>query len=141
MPREAVYRTLLDERAVLKWRVPDGMTGEVHTFEPRVGGRVHISLTYEDPQREGKTEAQTDTYHGRFVELIPNERIVEVVEFDTGDDALQGEMRITISLSDADGGTEVVAVHDGLPAGLDESANEEGWRAGLEKLAALLEAR
>ena len=139
-PREAVYRTLLDERAVLKWRVPDGMTGEVHTFEPRVGGQVHISLTYEDPQHAGKTEAQTDTYHGRFVELTPNERIVEVVEFDTGDAALQGEMRITITLSDTEGGTQVAAVHDGLPAGLDEGANEEGWRGGLEKLAALVEA-
>jgi uncharacterized protein YndB with AHSA1/START domain len=34
----AVYRALLDARAVAKWMVPDGMTSQVHTFEPREGG-------------------------------------------------------------------------------------------------------
>jgi len=29
----------------------------------------------------------------------------------------RGEMTITISLADADGGTDVLAVHDGLPRG------------------------
>ena len=140
-PRETVYRTLLDERAVTRWRVPDGMRGEVHTFEPREGGAVHISLTYDDQERVGKTAAQTDTYRGRFVELVPNERIVEVVEFETEDASLQGEMRITIALADVDGGTEVTAVHDGVPSGVPPEQNEAGWRGGLEKLAALVEAR
>ena len=140
-PREAVYRALLDEGSVTQWRVPDGMVGEVHAFEPRVGGRVHISLTYEDPMRTGKTVAQTDTYRGRFVELVPNERVVEVVEFETEDAAMGGAMKITITLSDADGGTEVEAVHEGVPAGVREEDNEAGWRGGLEKLAALVERR
>ena len=50
-----------------------------------------------------------DTYHGRFVKLVPNERVVEVVEFETADPALRGEMTITITLADATGGTEVLA--------------------------------
>jgi hypothetical protein len=33
----------------------------------------------------------TDTFHGRFVELVPDERVV-VVEFETADPALRGEM-------------------------------------------------
>jgi len=62
------------------------------------------------------------------VKLATNERVVEVVEFGTSDPALQGGMRITISLSDADGGTDLLAVHDGLPRGLSPADNERGWR-------------
>src|SRR5437867_8873082 len=101
-PRASVYRALLDARAVARWMVPTGMTSHVHAFDPREGGIFRISLTYDAPTAAGKTTAQTDTYHGRFVKLVPDERVVEVVEFETTDTALQGEMTITIELADAD---------------------------------------
>lgn len=82
----------------------------------------------------------TDTYHGRFVKIVTNAQVVEVVEFETTDPALQGEMTITISLADAEGGTDVLAVHEGLPRGLSAADNEAGWRLSLAKLAALVEA-
>jgi hypothetical protein len=41
---------------------------------------------------------------------------------------LRGEMTITISLVEAEGGTDVLAVHDGLPPGLAPADNETGWR-------------
>ena len=85
---------------------------------PARRGLFRISLTYDAPTGAGKTTAHTDTYHGRFVKLVPNEQVVEVVEFETTDPALQGEMTITTTLADADGGTDVVAVHDGLPPGV-----------------------
>jgi uncharacterized protein YndB with AHSA1/START domain len=138
-PRAKVYRALLDARAVASWRVPNGMTSHVHAFDPREGGSFRISLTYDAPAATGKTTAHTDTYHGRFVKLVPNEQVVEVVEFETTDTAMQGEMTITISLADADGGTDILAVHDGLPPGLSAADNELGWRMSLAKLAALVE--
>lgn len=119
--------------------VPNGMSSRVHTFEPREGGAFRISLTYDAPSAAGKTTADTDTYHGRFVKLIPNEQVVEVVEFETTDPAIQGEMTITISLADANGGTDISAVHDGLPRGVSTADNELGWRMSLDKLAALVE--
>src|SRR6266849_2907426 len=139
-PRAAVYRALLDARAVAKWMVPDGMTSHVHAFDAREGGSFRISLTYEAPTGTGKTTAHTDTYHGRFVKLVPNEQVVEVDEFETEDPALRGEMTITITLADADGGTDLFAVHDGLPRGVSPADNETGWRMALAKLAALVEA-
>jgi len=139
-PRAIVYRALLDARAVASWMVPAGMTSHVHAFEAREGGSFRISLTYDAPTGTGKTTAHTDTYHGRFVKLVPDEQVVEVVEFETTDPALRGEMTITISLGDADGGTNIVAVHDGLPRGLSTADNEAGWRSSLGKLAALVEA-
>ena len=138
--RANVYRALLDARAVATWRVPDGMTSQVHAFEGREGGRFRISLTYDAPTEVGKTTAHTDTYHGRFVKLVPDKRVVEVVEFETTDPALRGEMTITYALAAADGGTELLAVHDGLPPGLSPADNEVGWRMSLAKLAALVEA-
>ncbi len=139
-PRASVYRTLVDARAVATWKVPTGMTSHIHEFDPREGGLFRISLTYDAPTATGKTTAHTDTYHGRFVKLVPDEQVVEVVEFETTDPAMQGEMTITTTLTDADGGTEILAVHDGLPRGVSPADNELGWRLSLAKLAALVEA-
>jgi uncharacterized protein YndB with AHSA1/START domain len=139
-PRAPVYAALLEANAVATWMVPSGMTSEVHAFDAREGGTFRISLTYDAPTGRGKTTAQTDTFHGRFVELVPNERVIELVEFETADPALRGEMTISIALADSDGGTEVLALHEGLPPGLSTADNEGGWRSSLAKLAALVEA-
>lgn len=137
--RARVYRALLDARAVAMWKVPTSMTSRVHEFDAREGGAFRISLTYDEPTGTGKTTARTDTYHGRFVKLVTNAQVVEVVEFETTDPALRGVMTITISLADAEGGTDVLAVHDGLPRGLSADDNEAGWREALAHLAALVE--
>lgn len=139
-PRANVYRALLDPRAVATWKVPTGMTCRVHAFDAREGGSFRISLTYDEPTGTGKTTARTDTYHGHFAKLVTDERVIEVDEFETEDPALRGEMTITITLADADGGTNLLAVHDGLPPGVSSTDNETGWRMALAKLAAFVEA-
>ncbi|MHB1313427.1 MAG: SRPBCC domain-containing protein [Gemmatimonadaceae bacterium] len=137
-PRERVFRTLLDPALIPLWRVPAGMRCHVHAFDPRAGGRFRVSLTYDAPGAAGKSSAHTDTYHGYFAEIEPGTRIVEVLEFETSDPALQGEMRITTTLADVGGATELTAVHEGLPSGVAPADNVEGWRQSLAKLAALL---
>jgi uncharacterized protein YndB with AHSA1/START domain len=139
-PRARIYAALVDPNAIARWKVPDGMTSHVHAFEGREGGTFRISLTYDAPTGIGKTTSHTDTYRGRFVRLVPNEEVVEVDEFETEDPAMRGKMTITITLADVDGGTELVAVHDGLPPGVTLADNEAGWRMALDKLAALVEA-
>ena len=62
-----------------------------------------------------------------------------MVEFETTDPALRGEMTITTTLVDADGGTDVLVVHEGLPRGVPTADNETGTRMALAKLAALVE--
>jgi uncharacterized protein YndB with AHSA1/START domain len=116
------------------------MTSQVHTFEPREGGTFRISLTYDASGATGKTSAHTDTYHGRFTKLVPNEQVVEVVEFETTDPTMQGEMTITYTLAKADGGTDLLAVHDQVPPGVSAADNETGWRMSLDKLASFVEA-
>jgi uncharacterized protein YndB with AHSA1/START domain len=139
-PRAVVYRALLDPRAVAMWRVPDGMTAQVHEFDAREGGAIRVSLTYDVADRVGKTTRHTDTYSGRFVKLVPNQQVIEVDAFETDDPSLQGEMTTTITLTDADGGTDVLGAHEGLPPGVAPADNELGWRMALAKLAALVTA-
>jgi uncharacterized protein YndB with AHSA1/START domain len=139
-PRSAVYRALLDADAIARWRVPAGMSSQVHEFDPREGGAFRISLTYDVPGRAGKSASRTDTYHGHFVKLIPDRQVVEVFEFETADPALRGLMTMTTTLTAADGGTDILVVHDGIPGSVPATDNETGTRMALANLAALVEA-
>jgi hypothetical protein len=52
---------------------------------------------------------------------------------ETNDPALRGEMKVTITLRDAEGGTEVVGMHEGVPDGVSIADNELGWRNGARQ--------
>jgi uncharacterized protein YndB with AHSA1/START domain len=138
-PRSAVYRALVDADAIARWRVPAGMRSQVHDFDPRPGGSFRISLTYDAADATGKSDAHADTYHGRFVQLVPDELVVEELEFESADPALQGTMRITTTLADAEGGTDVSMVHEGIPDSVPVADNETGTRMALANLARLVE--
>jgi uncharacterized protein YndB with AHSA1/START domain len=136
--RATVFAALLDPVAVAHWRVPDGMRGDVHEFEPRPGGRLRMSLTYEDPTTAGKSVGATDTYAGTFVEVVDGERVVEEVVFEADDPELAGTITITTTLREADGGTEVEIRMDGMPDAVPRADNEAGTRMALAKLARLV---
>jgi uncharacterized protein YndB with AHSA1/START domain len=140
-PPDRVYRAFVEAEDVVRWKMPEAMRCQVHGFEGWEGGTYRVSLTYDEADRQGKSSSHTDTYHGRFTRLVPPELVVEVDEFETDDPALSGEMTITVTLTEsAQGGTDLVAVHEGLPAGLSPADNEVGWRQALDRLAALVEA-
>ena len=71
--------------------------------------------------------------------LVPNERVVEVMEFETANETMRGEMRVTFRLADTGAGTDVLAVHDNVPPGVTPADSEAGWREALDKLAAFVE--
>ncbi len=139
-PRSIVYRALLDAGAIAKWRVPAGMSSRVHEFDAREGGSFRISLTYGALTETGKSAPHTDTYHGRFVKLVPDEQVVEVFEFETADPELRGQMTMTTTLTEAAGGTDVLVVHEGIPDKVPVADNETGTRMALANLAKLVEA-
>ena len=139
-PRPAVYRALLDASAIARWRVPDGMSSQVHEWQAWEGGVFRVSLSYGRPAGTGKTAEHTDTYHGRFARLVPDQQVVEVLEFETEDAELCGEMTVTTTLTDAGGGTSVLVVHEGIPDKIPPADNETGTRMALDNLARLVEA-
>src|SRR5258706_6075876 len=139
--REAVYQACLDPEALTSWRVPDNMKGCMHVFDAREGGTFRMSLTYQDPEHSpsGKTSEYTDTFQGKFVELVPNEKIVEVIEFESQDPSFAGTMKITTSFTDTDEGTEMTVLYQDIPAGIRLADNELGSKHSLQKMASLLE--
>ena len=138
-PRAAIYRALLDPQAIQAWRVPEGMRCVVHEFAAREGGRFRVSLSYDDSAVAGKSGGHTDTYHGHFARLVPDEQVIEVLEFETDDPLLQGEMTVTTTLRDAAGGTDVAIAYENLPPGVPSADNQLGTQMALSKLAALVE--
>jgi uncharacterized protein YndB with AHSA1/START domain len=138
---ETIYHAHLDAAAMAAWRPPEGMTGRFDAFEPRPGGRFRMVLTYADAAAAlGKTSAAEDVVGGRFAELVPNERIVELVRFESDDPAFAGEMRITTTLRPVSGGTEVTIRCDDVPSGISAKDHEVGLASTLANLATFTEA-
>jgi uncharacterized protein YndB with AHSA1/START domain len=134
-PREAVFRALTEPARIARWRFPEGMTSTVQELHDDT---FRVTLTYDAPGEQGKTTAHSDTYRARFTRLVPDELVVEVDEFETDDPALAGAMTTTVELRDADDGTTLTAVHEGVPDGVPPEQNEIGWRMALARLDALL---
>lgn len=138
-PPHRVYSALTTPADLVRWMVPDGMSMTIHHYDLKPGGSFRISLSYDLPTDTGKSDAQTDSYHGRFVQLVPGERVVQTMEFESDDPSMLGVMTATYTLSPAaDGGTDLIAVHADVPSGIRPEDNEDGWSQSLAKLAALV---
>jgi uncharacterized protein YndB with AHSA1/START domain len=129
-PPERVYRAFLDPAAMVKWLPPNGFTGHVHHSEIKVGGTYKMSFT-------NFTTGNSHSFGGEYLELVPNERIVNTDKFD--DPNLPGEMRNTITLKKVSIGTELNIVQEGVPAAIPAEACYLGWQESLMLLAKLVE--
>jgi uncharacterized protein YndB with AHSA1/START domain len=136
---QTIYQAFLNAEAVASWRPPNGMKGHVHAFDPREGGSFRMSFTYTDRTMRGKTSEHADVFRGRFLELLPNERIVELVEFESDDPAFAGAMTVTTTLAPLSGGTEVTILCENVPPGIRVSDHQAGIRSTLKDLAAFTE--
>lgn len=134
---EKLYEAFMDPAILITWLPPGKMTGKLHAFDGRVGGGFRLSLFYppDDSSFRGKTTEKEDLSEVRFVELVPQRKIVEAVTFVTDDPALKGEMTITVTFDEVPGGTEVTFACTDLPPGLRAEDNDEGARQSLEQLA------
>jgi uncharacterized protein YndB with AHSA1/START domain len=139
----AIYRAFLDPQAWLAWLPPKGMTARLDAFEPRVGGAYRMTLAYdrEDHATSGKSSEHADIVRGRFVALVPNERVVQSFEFESDDPAFAGTMTMTWSLTEIPGGTEVIVTCEEVPDGIRPEDHAAGLSSSLENLAAFVEAQ
>ncbi|MBY8821583.1 SRPBCC family protein [Sphingomonas colocasiae] len=137
---EAIWRALVDPAALTVWRPPAGMTGRFDNFDAREGGSYRMTLTYDDAgSAHGKSSNDADIVDGRFVELVPNARVVELVMFESDDAAFAGTMKITTSLTRVPGGTEVAIACENVPGGISPEDHEAGMCSTLANLAAYVE--
>jgi uncharacterized protein YndB with AHSA1/START domain len=136
--QECLYRAFLDPDELVSWLPPAGMDGRIEVFEPVVGGRFRMTLTYRDVAHavQGKSTEHSDVVEGRFVELVPNQRITQSFVFRSDRPELAGPMIMTWSLAAAPGGTEVTVVCDNVPEAIRREDHLEGFRSTLQNLAA-----
>lgn len=128
---ERVYRAFLDADAMVKWLPPHGFTGKVHEIDATVGGGYRMSFT-------NFSTGNSHSFGGKYLELVPNERIVHTDAFD--DPNLPGTMQVTISLKPVSCGTDLNVVQEEIPDVIPPDACCLGWQESLELLAKLVEA-
>jgi uncharacterized protein YndB with AHSA1/START domain len=129
-PPERVYKAFLDADAMVKWLPPHGFTGKVHHLDAKVGGTYKMSFT-------NFGSGNGHSFGGKYLELVPNERIVHTDTFD--DPNLRGEMKTTVSLKKVFCGTDVNVVQEGIPEAIPAEACYLGWQESLVLLAQLVE--
>lgn len=127
---EKVYRAFLDADAMSKWLPPYGFICKVHHLDAKVGGTFKMSFT-------NFTTNQGHSFGGKYLELVPHERIRYTDKFD--DANLPGEMHVTIALKKVSCGTEVNIEQAGVPAVIPAEACYLGWQESLNQLATLVE--
>jgi uncharacterized protein YndB with AHSA1/START domain len=127
---ERVYRAFLDPAAIAKWLPPHGFTCQVRHMDPTVGGTYHASFT-------NFTTGKTHAFGGKYLELVPNERLRYSDRFD--DPSLPGEMTTTVILKKVSVGTEINIVQEGVPDVIPADGCYLGWQDSLTLLAQLVE--
>jgi uncharacterized protein YndB with AHSA1/START domain len=139
-PARAIFRAFLDRESVASWRPAKDMTAKIFAFEPRVGGTYRMAFLYADGDRgRGKPTEDADIFEGRFVELIPNEKIVEEVIFESQDDAFAGTMTVTTTFSPVTDGTKVTFLAENVPSGISAADHRAGMESTLKNLANFIE--
>ncbi len=127
---EKLYRAFLDPEAMAKWLPPYGFTCKVHHLDAKIGGTYEMSFT-------NFTTGNGHSFGGRYLELVPNERIRYTDKF--ADPNLPGEMETTIALRQVSCGTELSVVQAGLPDVIPVESCYLGWQESLAQLANLVE--
>ena len=130
-PAERIYRAFLDSDAMAKWLPPNGFTGRVHEMQARVGGSYRMSFT-------NFATGSSHSFGGRYLELVPNQRIRHTDEFD--DPNLPGSMVVSVTLKQVSVGTDVEIAQEGIPDAIPAEACHLGWQESLMLLAKLVEA-
>jgi uncharacterized protein YndB with AHSA1/START domain len=117
---DKVYRAFLEPDALAKWLSPNGFACTVHKLEPAVGGSYSMSF-------RNFTTSQSHSFSGKYIELIPNQRLRYVDRFD--DPNLTGEIQVTVTLRPV--GRHRAEHRAGRPAGHDSGGGVLSWLAGL----------
>ena len=87
------------------WWGPEGFRVEVHSLEPRVGGRLHYDMLADTPEmveamrRMGRPSSHAT--RARFVEIKPHEHltIAHVIDFLPGVESYESAMRVDLLAS------------------------------------------
>jgi len=127
---EKVYRAFTDGEALARWLPPNGFTCKVDQLDVKVGGTFKMSF-------RNFTSGNRHGFGGKYLEVVPNERLVYTDVFD--DPNLAGELRTTVTIRAVSCGTELICVQEGIPEVIPPEQCYLGWQESLDHLARLVE--
>jgi uncharacterized protein YndB with AHSA1/START domain len=138
---EKVFEAFSNAKALETWLAPSDMIGKVHNFDFRSGGGYSMSLFYPESEVnfKGKTAEKEDRFSSRYIQIIPNKKIIEAVNFESDDADFNGEMIMDVTFTSHEDGTEVTFHFKNIPKGIKPEDNEAGTISTLEKLARYVE--
>ncbi len=99
-----------------------GQLWDIHRWDCRAGGELHVSLTLKDRVVEVR---------GEFLQVTPPHRIVY----------RWGEERVEVDIADDGGRTRVRLTHHNLADAADRTVREGGWTHCLDNLVKMLAVR
>ena len=102
-PRDKVFAAWVDPEALAKWYGPAGLAIETFEADIREGGVWRFDMTGELDGKEQRFEN-----HMRFLEIVPNERIV--VDYGTPDPNDPDRFRMTVTFDEQTDGKTVVTL-------------------------------
>ena len=139
-PVPRVFNALVDRDALETWLPPDGMTARFERFDPTPGGSYRLVLTFADPtDSRGKSSSDSDIVEARYVDIVPDDRVVQAVDFVSDDPAFAGTMTMTWAVRAVDGGTRVQITADDVPDGISADDHSAGLTSSLDNLARYVE--
>jgi uncharacterized protein YndB with AHSA1/START domain len=135
-----VFDALVDRDALQTWLPPRGMSASFERFDATPGGSYRLVLTYADPTASrGKTSVDSDIVEARFVDIVPDDRVVQTVDFVSDDPAFSGTMTMTWTVRAVGGRTRVEITADDVPDGISADDHAAGLTSSLENLAEYVE--
>lgn len=115
-PPETVFRLLTDPVQYVRWK------GKLAELEPRPGGKYRVEFA-----------STKDIAAGKYVEVVPNRRVVFTWGWEGNDVVPPGSSTVEIDLTPVGTGTRLRLVHRGLPQDAIAS-HTEGWDFFLPRL-------
>lgn len=124
---ERVFHAWTSAKELSLWSSPDAAPAGVQV-ELRVGGRYRMTMTAPD--------GSVNHVVGVYREIDAPRRLVYTWRWETIPDF--PDTLVTVELRPrADGGTDLLLVHEGLPDSPSGRRHEAGWAASLGKLSTL----
>lgn len=129
-PPHKVFKAWTDPAIAIRWFGGTNDAPTEVTMDPRVGGADRITFS------------PTSRLEGFYRRIDPPRCLIftwgHVSRLDDGAEKRSLESLVTITLNDAEGGTNVEILHEQLTDEAGRASVTEGWSASLEKLQTLL---
>jgi uncharacterized protein YndB with AHSA1/START domain len=130
-PRRLVFAAVTEPAMLRRWMCPEGCTLPEVEAEPVAGGVFRLAM--------GLPDGRVVRVEGRYLEVLPPERVVFSWTWQPGHSMAGVETLITIALEDAGRSTRMVMTHERLRDVAEREDHRRGWTEALGKLERLME--